>query len=282
MKSRLALIETAVPEPRSPVRVDLSVLVPEEIPTTSPPQDVASTFLFHRQWPILWPMAFLLAASGLIRWGNLDLLVSELFYDRPRGDWPFGRAQPWLWIYRHGTIPSFVLGNGGAIVAVFGRWILPRAELRRSKAIRRAGLFLVVFLAVGPGLIVNVGFKHAWGRPRPNQCTEFNGEKSFLPVGTWARDPVRNSSFPSGHAAVAFYLMAPGFVMGQRRPRLTAASFLAGTCYGLAMGLTRVVQGGHFASDVLWAGAMVYFTGVALAWLILRNDERTYPLVHNP
>ena len=233
----------------------------------------ADSIVFQRQWPIWWPMFGLLLATVLIRWTDFDLQVASLFYDRDERIWTYELAQPWLTIYRQGTLPSFVVGIGGAIVALWGWWILPRPEWRQSKAIRRAGLFLFLMLALGPGLIVNVGFKHLWGRPRPIQCAAFNGEKEFLPVGTWASEPSPNSSFPSGHAAVAFYLMAPGFIVGRFRPRLMRAFFLSGALFGLGMGLTRVVQGGHFVSDVLWAGGLVYFTGTALSWLILRNEN---------
>ena len=230
------------------------------------------TLVFQRHWPIGRLIVGLMLASLLIRWTDFDLLVAGLFYDRGERMWTYELAQPWLTIYRQGTLPSFVVGIGGAVVLLFGRWILPRPEWRQSKAIRRAGLFLFLMLVLGPGLIVNVGFKHLWGRPRPIQCSAFNGEKEFLPVGTWASERSPNSSFPSGHAAVAFYLMAPGFIVGRFRPRLTAAFFFGGALFGLGMGLTRVVQGGHFVSDVLWAGGLVYLTGTALSWLILRND----------
>lgn len=233
--------------------------------------------VFQRRWPIAVPMAALILVSLIIRWTDFDLKVAGLFYDRESKTWTHELAQPWLTIYRQGTLPSFFLGIGGAVVAVFGQWILPRRIWRQSKAIRRAGLFLALMLVLGPGLIVNVGFKDFWGRPRPIQCTAFNGEKEFLPVGTWAAERSRNSSFPSGHAAVAFYLMAPGFIAGLRRPRRTAAFFLGGTAFGFGMGLTRVVQGGHFVSDVLWAGALVYLTGAVLSWLILRNDGLDHP-----
>lgn len=230
---------------------------------------------FQRRWPIFRPILWLVVASLLIRWTNFDLWASSFFFDTTNRVWPYELAQPWLTIYRQGTLPSIILGVGGAVVAILGRWILPRSEWRRSKAIRRAGLFLGLSLVLGPGLIVNVGFKQMWGRPRPIQCTAFAGDREFLPVGTWARERSSNSSFPSGHAAVAFYLMMPGFIVGRRRPRLTAAFFLTGAALGLGMGLTRVVQGGHFVSDVLWAGAVVYLTGAVLSWLILRNDGLT-------
>ncbi|MEI8381177.1 MAG: phosphatase PAP2 family protein [Planctomycetota bacterium] len=231
---------------------------------------------FQRQWPIVCPVMGLIVLSFLIRWTDLDLRVAGMFYDRSQKIWTYELAEPWLTIYRQGTLPSFVVGIMGAIVALFGPWILPRPEWRQSTRIRRAGLFLFLMLLIGPGLIVNVGFKHLWGRPRPLQCSVFDGEKEFLPVGTWATEPSRNSSFPSGHAAVAFYLIAPAFIVGCHRPRWKAAWLIGGFLFGCGMGLTRVVQGGHFISDVVWAGGMVYFTGVALSWLILRSgsDEK--------
>ena len=230
---------------------------------------------FQRRWPLFRPMVGLVLVSLLIRWSDFDIWVSSFFYDPTTGVWPYELAQPWLTIYRKGTIPSIVLGVTSLIVGLVGRWILPCSEWRRSKAIQRAGLFLGLSLAIGPGLIVNVGFKQLWGRPRPIQCATFNGDREFLPVGTWAVERHTNSSFPSGHAAVAFYLMIPGFATAKRRPYLAAAFFLTGTALGLGMGLTRVIQGGHFVSDILWAGAAVYLTGAALSWIILRNDGLT-------
>lgn len=227
---------------------------------------------FRRRWPVAVPIGLMLAASIVIRWTDLDLRVASQFYDRSQKLWTYELAEPWLTIYRQGTLPSFLVGIAGAIVAVFGPWILPRSSPRRTRSFQRAGLFLALMLVLGPGLIVNVGFKHAWGRPRPIQCTVFNGDREFLPVGVWADKPSRNSSFPSGHAAVAFYLMAPGFIAGRRRPRRTIAYFSLGILLGLGMGVTRVVQGGHFVSDVLWAGTIVYLTGAALAWLLLINE----------
>ena len=35
---------------------------------------------------------------------------------------------------------------------------------------------------------------------------------------------------------------------------------------GTMMGLGRVIQGRHFPSDVLWAGATIYFTGLVLCY----------------
>ena len=101
-----------------------------------------------------------------------------------------------------------------------------------------------------------------------------------MPVGVASQQLKPNSSFPSGHASIAFYWMAPGFVLANRQRRLSLGFFAGGTAYGLAMGAIRIAQGGHFLSDVIWAGAIVYLTGVVLAWLILR-DRSPHPEVCN-
>lgn len=46
-----------------------------------------------------------------------------------------------------------------------------------------------------------------------------------------------------------------------------------GLLYGLIVGLGRVAQGRHFASDVLWAAAVVYFAGCALDYLLLAKTS---------
>ena len=64
---------------------------------------------------------------------------------------------------------------------------------------------------------------------------------------------------------MGFYLIVPAFVCYRRRPWAAAGFLSFGLVYGGVIGLARVVAGGHFPSDVLWAGGIVYFTALALA-----------------
>jgi hypothetical protein len=41
------------------------------------------------------------------------------------------------------------------------------------------------------------------------------------------------------------------------------------------MGFARIVQGSHFASDVLWSAGAVYFTGLTLAFVYYRLPGRS-------
>ena len=224
------------------------------------------------RWPVWRPLLAILLFSLLIRIFEIDLKVAGMCYDSVRGEWPLERAEPWLWFYRNGTYPPLLVGLTGAVIAIFGSRLFPSMDLQKLSQTRRSGAFLALLLLIGPGILVNASLKSLWGRPRPLQCQEFGGEMKFLQVGEWAKRSFPNSSFPSGHAAVAFFLMGLGFVISPRRPWLRRGCFIGGMAYGLAMGLTRVLQGGHFLSDVLWAGAIVYFVGVALDRFLIQPE----------
>ncbi len=233
------------------------------------------TTLFRSDWPFVWPLCATLALTVAILATNADMRLAELMFDRDSGQWMFAANSMLRFVYHYGPLPGVALGIAAAIVAVAGRWAPQRRVWWQSRDMRRACVFLALLLVVGPGLIINSGFKSMWGRPRPSECEQFGGERRFVPVGVAVQQLKPNSSFPSGHAAIAFYWMAPGFVLVHRQRRLALAFFASGTAYGLAMGAIRISQGGHFLSDVLWAGAIVYLTGAVLARLVL-HDRREH------
>lgn len=221
-------------------------------------------------WPIWTPLIAMLFVSGIFRQFDLDRQISNLFYDQVSHYWPCERSEPWLSFYRYGIYPPLLLGIGGAAIFVLG--ILLRRSIERQRLQRwlRGGLFLALMISIGPGLLINGGFKSLGGRPRPLQCQEFDGSLTFRHVGEFTTQEFPNSSFPSGHASIAFFLMGPAFLF---RPR-TRGRFLwmaVGISYGLAMGVTRVFQGGHFVTDILWAGFIVYLVGAILARILLRE-----------
>jgi membrane-associated PAP2 superfamily phosphatase len=218
---------------------------------------------FRARWPFFGPLATLIAVTLLFRWTPLDLTISGWFYDAEAGQWPWFFSAPCTAFYRLGIYPPFVLTAIGGFLLIAGRF------LDGTDTLPRAGLFLVLLMVIGPGLIVNLGLKGHWGRARPHQVEQFGGPYAYSPVGSPGPLPHGNSSFPSGHAAIAFYMMAPAFLTSRSRPGLAAWLFLAGTFYGICMSATRVIQGGHFITDVVWAGGIVYLLGVILArWLL--------------
>jgi hypothetical protein len=65
-----------------------------------------------------------------------------------------------------------------AFLTLFGKLILPRWRMPIGG---RAALFLIVTMALGPGLLANVILKEHWGRSRPIDVTQFSGTDRFSP-----------------------------------------------------------------------------------------------------
>lgn len=122
-------------------------------------------------------------------------------------------------------------------------------------------LFLVVCLAVGPGLIGNYALKNNWGRARPSQIVEFSGTKTYTLPLTPADQCRRNCSFVSGEAAnvyMAFFALAFVFLAHAR------VLITVGILGGSLAGLVRMSQGAHFLSDVIFAGVIMAATAALL------------------
>ena len=216
----------------------------------------------------LLALALLAGATALCAATGLDLAMERRFYLEGAG-WGLTEINPWRFLYHYGVLPAYLLAGAALLVLLAGFF------WARAYPLRRSALFLVLLLALGPGLLVNTVFKDHWGRPRPRQMQVFGGDRQFHEV--WERGAGKSGrSFPSGHASAAFYLMAPYFVLRTRYRRRAYLALLGGIGYGVFMGVARMVQGGHFPSDVLWAGGVVYLVGLALYYL-LRLDQEGLP-----
>lgn len=196
---------------------------------------------------------------------RLDLSMAARFHT-PATGWEQGSEQPWRALKHYGVMPAWVIGIGalGVFAASFRR--------RRARPHRRAALYLVLVLVIGPGVVVNDVFKENWGRPRPLDVVELGGDRAY--VAPWVKSPKEmGGSFASGHAAMGFYLLVPYFLLRRRAPARALAVALAGLAYGSLMGLARMIQGAHFLSDVLWALGFVYLTGLACYYILGLHRE---------
>jgi len=201
----------------------------------------------------------LLVSTFAIAWTDADIRTSSLFFINSK--WPIGEQFPWKLLYRIDRTPAVAM-------AAFGLAMFAISMYRPAKtAWRKPGLFLLLVLVIGPGLIVNATFKDHWGRPRPREITQFEGKKEFL--HPWQKGISGNGrSFPSGHSSAAFYMIAPYFIY-RRTKRAKAYCWLAGgILFGTLMSIARIAQGGHFLSDCLWALGFVYLTALLLAALL--------------
>ena len=199
------------------------------------------------------------AAIVFTAFPELDLWMSAQFYRPGSG---FHLKDAWWAVAVYDSIPIIAISVG------VGSLVLLISNLVRKSQIgplsNRFLLFVLAALAIGPGLVVNAGFKDNWGRARPRDVTEFAGDKTFTPALQPTDQCERNCSFVAGHPSVAFWLAALGFAAaaGRRRNRI----FWAAAAFGLLAGFGRIVQGGHFLSDVIFSGLSVF----AVVWVLSR------------
>ena len=208
----------------------------------------------------------LIGLSLLILVCNADLGLTRLVVEAGN-QWPGRMREPWQFLYHLAPVPGFVLA--GVSLTVLAGGLFYRKWLR----FQRPAVFILLLLALAPGLIVNVVLKDHLGRPRPRELVEFGGQHHFVQFWQPGVD-AKNSSFPSGHAAIAFFSMAPWFVYRRRKPAWAKGFLVFGLGFGSLIGLTRILQGAHFISDVLWGGGIVYIVGEALAWLLHPDQYR--------
>ncbi|HZS84727.1 MAG TPA: phosphatase PAP2 family protein [Stellaceae bacterium] len=218
------------------------------------------------------PLAFLLAALAAAALFTLapgvDLWFSGLFWT-PQSGFFLAAWGPVRFLFRAVPVIAWAAGVGtlaALLLAVLGS--------RRFGGKARACLYLLLALALGPGLLVNTGLKDHWGRARPVQVSAFGGGKDFTPALEPAAECQRNCSFVSGHAALGFSLIAFAFLVPTRRRRRIA--ILAAVAAGALFGLARIAQGGHFLSDVVFAGFLV----TAICWLLHRLIVASDLLLH--
>lgn len=198
---------------------------------------------------------------------GLDPVVSGWFYDPGASDngWFFGDRYPWWWLYEYGEFPGAVF----SVFALIG-WIASR---RKSAWAQYRKPFLAVILTVvlGPGLIVNGVCKEFLGRPRPADTEIFGGNAPYRAALDPGR-PGEGKSFPCGHCSMGF-AFSSGVAFYPWFPAAGMTALVFGAIYGSLSSVARIVQGGHYPTDVIWAAAIVYTLILALYYFILRIPD---------
>ena len=161
----------------------------------------------------------------------------------------------------------FVTFGGGIILVMVIFLILTHNEdLNQYKTIAIVILLLAI---INPLIFVQIT-KIMCGRVRFNDLSPgySNYTPWFLPPGPLSGIQ-GNASFPSGHTAMA-WMFLPLLILVRERKwkdpiRILTTLFAIG--FGLFMGLSRIVTGDHFASDVLFSSAVAI---IATIWLYKR------------
>ena len=171
-----------------------------------------------------------------------------------------------------GTFRWMLYGSGVLVILAY---VVHRAAgngtaAGRARSVTRLSLYF--FLTIGATSALVHFAKLIVGRARPELFADL-GAYSLTP---FAYDDLY-SSFPSGHSAAVGALFGAFSMLA---PRLRSL-FLLGA---LTIGVSRVILGAHYPSDVaaglllgLWTAIATAFVFAHLDWLF-RFDERGWPL----
>lgn len=190
-----------------------------------------------------------IAAAIFILFPRVDLAVSAAFYDPARGFY-LGQV-PALKIFRE------IVWTGSELIFLGVLAVLIAGAIRarwRLLPLREAG-FAVAAVVLGPGLVVNAGLKAYWGRARPRDVLEFGGGLHYSPPLQISDQCTSNCSFVSGEASMIVATALIIYLIAAPRVSVTARWWMAIALGVIATATSalRVLFGGHFLSDVIFA-----------------------------
>jgi membrane-associated PAP2 superfamily phosphatase len=222
--------------------------------------------------PLLFVLLGLMFLSTLPFWlFPLDIQISSMFYHPELGTgdaaWPVQNLPFVQFCYKAAPILTMLVALPALFIVLFG------GLLTRLKPWRAHAAVVVLTVVLGPGLLVNGIFKELSDRPRPVQTQDFGGDYPYAPP-LMIGEAAGGKSFPCGHCSAGFALAALWLLWRKRRPGLARAAMLLALLLGGAMGFSRMVAGGHYLSDVLWAAWLSFFAAWLSYYVIMRIPQR--------
>ena len=99
--------------------------------------------------------------------------------------------------------------------------------------------------------------KYFWGRVRFRELDAAFSQFTpwYLPQGITGSD-----SFPSGHAAMGWMLLALLILLANKKQWVKYSTFIIIFVWGVLLALSRVIIGAHYASDVLFGSFFIIIT----------------------
>jgi len=130
-----------------------------------------------------------------------------------------------------------------------------KAEVQNVIAIKFAKV--VVGMALFGYVIFIQGVKYFWGRVRFRELDAVISQFTpwYLPQGITGSD-----SFPSGHAAMGWMLLALLILLANKEQWIKYSAIVIIFMWGVTLTLSRVVIGAHYASDVLFGSFFIIIT----------------------
>lgn len=250
-------------------------------PSFDPPEPVEEDALTAR--PLIWAGLFL-SLVVFTKVPNVDLWVS-LNYWRPEQGF-FLKQNPLVQVlYAYTPRVGYALVVTGLVYLMLAPLLARLAQHRQRPDLlakvqglwKRTAIGGLMVAALSSGVVVELGLKDHVGRPRPVQTDVFGGDMPFYPAFTLGPTPEKHRSFSSGHAAAGFSLMMLGLFAS---PVWRRRWFIIGLSAGAIVGLGRIMQGGHYLSDIVFSFYAVWLSCELVAYGFKRYDLSKLPPWH--
>lgn len=131
--------------------------------------------------------------------------------------------------------------------------ILIQCFIYKQKFVHSWASYCIVAMLIGVVLIVNYFGKNHLGRPRPVHIEAFGGNKQFSAVYQPSNQCYSNCSLPSGHAAAGYSYTSLAYVLSmiyKNNKKIFNYTYLLTLLFGTLTGISRIIMGAHFLSDV--------------------------------
>ncbi len=204
---------------------------------------------FNSNSRLYYFVIFLISNSLFFTVGpSIDLYISSLFY--------YGNSQFYIQsfdylsiIFREVLLPILLIYI--LILPILNRYInIKKIFFNYNFSLREICLiwFSQIFTLL---LFVNLILKNLWGRARPGDVFEFNGTELFTNWFEYSTACNTNCSFVSGDASVGFSIIILYLIT--KKIVFVNLSIV----FGSLLGIVRIMEGGHFLSDIIFAGLII-------------------------
>lgn len=195
--------------------------------------------------------AFIFIALLFIFYSELDIYFSSLFYQD--GSFHLKKSVFAKFFHKNVDHVSRLL----LLFIIFGT-ILSHYREKVLGFARKDFYYIGTTIFVGPIIIINLILKKLVGRSRPRDIESFGGEAEFFnPFDFTADFCSSNCSFACGHCGAAFIFIAFALLFTGLKRKIV---FALAITWGSLASLGRILQGGHFLSDAVFAFFIILFT----------------------
>lgn len=161
---------------------------------------------------------------------------------------------------------ALILGGGIATLSLI---LMIRVKPETIKMLKKWAILAIICVLIVA--LVTTATKLVWGRGRYLDIVIGNADftKWFIPQGLTG-----GTSMPSGHVALGscIFLLVPMFKCCPKLEKYSLLAFIGSVIYFIVIGLSRIIGGSHFLSDVLISLMIAYITIFIGSWIMFGAD----------